>query len=150
MALVAGQIVVIVLAGLAGWLSFRVYEDHEAEERRELFVQAAREVAVDLTTIDYAHPDADVQRIVDSATGSFANSFSTHWWPILERSKLVGTVSDVGLESQTGDVGRVLVAMTVRASKPAQAQQEPQLWRMRVTVQKVGDRGKISAVAPVS
>lgn len=150
MALVAGQILVVVMAGLAGWLSFRVYEDHEADARRDLFVQAAREGAVNLTTIDYQHPDADVKRILDSATGSFRSSFSQHWWPLLERSKPVGSVSDVGLESQTGDVGQVLVAMTVKSSKPEHAQQEPQLWRMRITVQKVGDQGKISNVASVS
>jgi len=126
MALVAGQIAVLVMAGLAGWLSFRVYEDHRADARRDLFVQAAAQGAVNLTTIDYEHADADVQRILDSATGSFRNSFSRQWRPLVdlvirERSKLVGTVSDAGLESQTGDVGQVLVAATVKSSNPEHA-----------------------------
>ena len=152
MALLAGQVVVVVMAGLAGWLSFRVYQDHQADARRDLFVQTASQGAVNLTTIDYEHADADVQRILDSATGSFHNTFSQRGQPFLdlvkqERSKLVGTVSDAGLESQSGDMGQVLVAVTVKSSKPEHAQQEPQHWRMRITVQKVGDQGKISNVA---
>lgn len=155
MALVAGLIGVVVTGGLAGWLSFRGYEDHRATVQRNLFVQAARQGAMDLTTIDYEHVDADVQRILDSATGTFHDTFAQRWRPFVdlvkrERSKLVGTVNDVGLESQNGDLGEVLVAVTVKSSNPEQAQREPQVWRMRITVRRVGDQGKISNVAFVS
>lgn len=155
MALAAGVIGVVVMAALVGWLSFRAYEDHRADVQRNLFVQAARDGAVTLTSIDYQHADADAQRILDLATGSFHNNFSQRWRPFIElvkreRSKLTGTVSDAGLESQTGDIGQVLVAVTVRTSSPGQAHQEPQVWRMRITVHKVGDQGKISNVAFVS
>jgi Mce-associated membrane protein len=44
----------------------------------------------------------------------------------------------------------VLVAVTVRSSDPAQAGQEPQLWRMQITVQKIGDAAKVSDVVFVS
>lgn len=155
MALVAGQVLVVVMAGLVGWLSFRVYEDRQAEAQRDLFVHAARQGAVNLTTIDYEHADADMQRILDSATGSFRNSFSRRWRPLFDlvtrdRSKLVGTVTDIGLESQDGDVGQVLAAVTVKSAKPEHAQQEPQVWLLRITVKKAGDQGKISNVAFVS
>ncbi|MGH3636370.1 mammalian cell entry protein [Mycobacterium sp.] len=155
MAFAAGLIGVVVMAALAAWLGFPTYQDHQAGVRRTLFVQAARQGAVNLTTVDYEHADADAQRILDSATGSFHDHFSARWGPFVdlvkrEQSKLVGTVSDAGLESQTGDVGQVLVAVTVKTSNPGQAQQEPQVWRMRITVQKVGEAGKISNVAFVS
>jgi Mce-associated membrane protein len=154
-ALVAGLIAVVVLTGLVGWLSFRAYEADSLEAQRNLFVQAARQGAVNLSTVDYEHADADAQRILDSATGKFYDSFSHRRRSYIEnakrtRSKLVGTVTDAGLQSQTGDVGLVLVAVTVRSSDPAQAGQEPQLWRMQITVQKIGDAAKVSDVVFVS
>lgn len=155
MALTAGLTAIVVTGGLAGWLSFRGYEDHQADMQRNLFVQTARQGAQDLTTVDYEHVDDDVQRILDSATGTFHDTFAQRWRPFVdlikrERSKLVGTVNDAGLESQTGDLGQVLVAVTVKSSNPEHAQREPQVWRMRITVRKVGDQGKISNVAFVS
>lgn len=155
MALAAGTIGVVVMAALTSWLSFRVYEDHQADMRRDLFVQTARQGATQLTTIDYEHVDADAQRILDSATGGFRDTFAQRWRPFVdlvkhERSKLVGTVSDAGLESQSGDLGQVLVAVIVKSSNPEHAQREPQVWRMRISVRKIGDQAKISNVAFVS
>jgi Mce-associated membrane protein len=154
-ALVAGLTAGAVLAGLVGWLSFRTYEAQNREAQRNLFVQTAEEVAVNLSTVDYQHADADAQRILDSATGKFADSFSRRKQSYIDnakraRSKSLGAVTDAGLESQTGDQGRVLVAVTVKSADPAQAQQEPQFVRMRVTVQKTGDVAKVSDVAFVS
>jgi Mce-associated membrane protein len=150
-ALVAGLIVGAVLAGLVGWLGFRVYEADTIQAQRNLFVQAARQGAVNLSTVNYEHADADAQRILDSATGKFYDNFSHRTQSYIEnakraRSKLVGTVIEAGLQSQTGDLGRVLVAVTVKSSDPAQAEQEPALWRMQITVQKMGNVGKVSDV----
>jgi Mce-associated membrane protein len=155
MSLLAGLIGVVVLAGLVGWLGFRDYEAHQSEAQRNLFVAAARQSAVYLTTIDYQHIDTDVQRILDSSTGGFHDNFSVRWRPFVDlvkrgHSKLEGTVNEAGLESQKGDVGQVLVAVTVKSANPAGPQQEPQVWRMRITVKKMGGAGKISNVAFVS
>ena len=154
MALTAGLIAMVVMAALVGWLGFRAYEAHQARTQRDLFVQVARQGAVNLTTIDYEHSDADVQRILDSSTGSFRDSFSQRWRPFVdrvkrERSNLIGTVDEAGLESQSGDVGQVLVAVTVRSAEAGEEEREPQVWRMRITVQKVGDDGKLSNVVLV-
>jgi Mce-associated membrane protein len=154
-ALIAGLIAVVVLAGLVGWLSFRAYEADSIKAQRNLFVQVASEGAVNLSTVDYEHADADAQRILDSATGKFYDSFSHRRQSYIEnakrtRSKLTGTVTDAGLQSQTGDRGRVLVAVTVRSADPAQADVEPQFWRMEITVQKMGDAFKVSDVVFVS
>jgi Mce-associated membrane protein len=151
-ALIAGMIAVAVLTGLIGWLTFRAYEADSIQAQRNLFVQAASQGAANLSTVDYEHADADAQRILDSATGKFYDSFSHRRQSYIEnakrtRSKSVGTVTDAGLQSQTGDLGRVLVAVTVRSPDPAQ---EPQFWRMQITVQKMGDVAKLSDVVFVS
>ena len=154
-ALIAGLIAGVVLAGLVGWLSFRTYESQNREAQRNLFVQTAQQVAVNLSTVDYQHADGDAQRILDSATGKFADSFSRRKQSYIDhakrtRSKSLGAVTDAGLESLNGDLGRVLVAVTVKSTDPGQIQQEPQFLRMRITVQKMGDAAKVSDVVFVS
>jgi Mce-associated membrane protein len=150
-ALVAGLVAGVLLAGLVGWLGFRAYEAHNLEAQRNLFVQAARQGAANLLTVDYQHADADAQRILDSATGKFYDSFGRRKQSYIDnarrmRSKLVATATDAGLESRNGDQGKVLVAVTVKSSDPTQARQEPQFWRIRVTVKKMGDVAKVSDV----
>jgi Mce-associated membrane protein len=150
-ALAAGLVVGVVLAGLVGWLGFRAYEAHNLDVQRDLFVNAASQGAATLLTVDYQHADADAQRILDSATGKFYASFARRKQSYIDdakrtRSQLVGTVTDAGLESRSGDQGRVLVAVTVKSSDPAQTHQEPHFWRIRVTVRKTGDVAKISDV----
>jgi Mce-associated membrane protein len=155
LALITGLVAGMVLAGLVGWLGFRAYEAHKIEAQRTLFVQTARQEAVNISTVDYQHADADAQRVLDLATGRLYDKFSRRKQSYIDtakqmRSKTVGTVTDAGLESQSGDVGRVLVAVTVSSSDPTHARREPQYARMRITVRKVGDVAKVTDVVPVS
>ena len=154
-ALIAGLIAGVVLAGLVGWLGFRTYQAQNREAQRDLFVQTAQQVAVNLSTVDYQHAEADAQRILDSATGKFADSFSRRKQSYIDhakrtQSRSLGAVTDAGLETQNGNQGRVLVAVTVTSADPAQAEREPQFLRMRITVQKMGDAAKVSDVMFVS
>ena len=149
-ALVVGAVVVATLTGLAGWRGYLAYEKHEARARQALFVQTARQGAVNLTTINYTEVDADVQRIIDSATGAFRADFEKRAQSFIEvvkaaQSKSEGTVSDAGLESQQGDSAQVLVAVAVK-SRTAGGQEAPREWRMRIGVQAVGNDAKVSNV----
>ncbi|TQK28485.1 Mce protein [Arthrobacter sp. SLBN-53] len=144
LATVLGLVVVLALAGLVGWLGFRTYESQKLEAKRELFLQVGRQGAINLTTIDWEHAEGDVQRILDSATGSFYDDFEQRAAPFVDvvkqaQSKSVGSVTEAGLESDTDTEARVLVAVTVQTSNAGAAEQQPRLWRMRVTVQDVGD-----------
>jgi Mce-associated membrane protein len=150
LALVAGAVVVATLAGLAGWRGYHAYEKHEAQVKRDLFVQIARQGAVNLTTIDYGQIEGDVQRILDSSTGRFRDDFAKRSQPFIEmvkaaQSKSEGTVTDAGLESERGDSAQVLVAVAVK-SRTAAGQEAPREWRMRIEVQSVGDDAKVSNV----
>jgi Mce-associated membrane protein len=147
---VAVASIVVVLAGLTGWLGFRAYETHRALEQREVFLRVGSQEAINLTTIDFAEADADIQRILDSSTGGFYDDFSKRGQPFADvlkqtRSKTVGTVIAAGVESSTDTSAHVLVAVTVQTSK-AGAPPQPRSWRMRLTVQKTGDAAKVSNV----
>jgi Mce-associated membrane protein len=155
LALVLGLVMVLALAGLVSWLGHRAYESHQAQEQRRLFLQVGRQGALNLTTISYTETQADVQRILDSATGSFYDDFQKRSPAFIEivkqaQSKSEGTVTEAGLESEGGDQGQVLVAVTVKTSTAGTAEPQPRAWRMRIGVQKVGDGAKVSNVEFVS
>jgi Mce-associated membrane protein len=133
-----------------GWLGYRAYQEHVANAKRDLFVQVARQGAVNLTTINYTEADSDVQRILDLSTGAFRDDFEQRSKPFVDvvkaaQSKSEGTVTDAGLESQRGDSAQVLVAVAVK-SRTAGGEEAPREWRMRIEVRSVGADAKVSNV----
>jgi Mce-associated membrane protein len=151
-AAVIGLVVIVGLATLVGWLGFKAYRLHQAQDQRQIFVEVARQGALNLTTIDWHHGDADVKRILDSATGTFYDDFAKRQQPFVEILKKVqatskGTITEAGLESESGDEAQVLVSMSVTTSNIGAAEQEPRAWRMRISVQKSGDDVRVSNVA---
>jgi Mce-associated membrane protein len=151
LALALGLLIVTALGSLVGWLGFRADQSHQREQQRAMFLAAARQGALNLTTISYTEVDADIKRILDSATGTFHDDFQKRSEPFVAvvkqaQSKSQGTITESGLESMQGDNARALVAVTVTTSNAGAAQQEPRSWRMRIDVQKVGDVAKVSNV----
>lgn len=151
LATAAGLVAVVALAALTGWLGFRAHESREAERLSELYLQVGRQAAVNLTTIGFESAEADVQRVLDIATGTFYDDFEQRAQPFIEvvkqaQSKSVGTIGEAGLESESDGEAQVLVAVTVQTSNAGAAEQAPRAWRMRLTVQKVGDDAKVSDV----
>ena len=146
-----GLVVIIMLAALAVWFGYRAHQSQQAQAQRSEFIRVARQGALNLTTIDWQRADADVQRILDSATGEFYDDFDKRSKPFVDlvkqaKSATLGTVTEAGLESQTADSAQVLVAVNVTTSYVGQPQPEPHEWRMRISVQRVGDQDKVSNV----
>lgn len=149
--IIVGLVIVAALAGLGGWLAYRVHQDREAQAQRNLYVQVARQAAVNLTTINYTEVDSDIKRILDSATGTFHDDFQNRSQPFVDvvkkvQSKSEGTVAEAALLSDTKDQAQVLVAISVKTSTAAGPEQEPRRWRMRISVDKAGDSAKVSNV----
>jgi Mce-associated membrane protein len=147
-----GVAIIVALVGLAGWLGYRLHQDHQVQAQRNLYVQVARQTAINLTTISYTEVDADIKRVLDSATGAFHDEFQNRSQPFVEvvkkvQSKSEGTVAEAGLLTYTKDQAQVLVAVAVKTSMAAApADPEPRRWRMRLTVDKTGDGAKVSNV----
>lgn len=150
-AILVGLAIVAVLAALVGWLGFRLFQLHQAQAHRSQFLQVARQGALNLTTIDWQHADADVHRILDGATGEFYDDFAKRSQPFIDvvkqaKAKTVGTVTEAGLESDTADSAQALVAVSVLTSGADEPAQTPREWRLRIYVQRVGDQVKVSNV----
>lgn len=152
LATIAGLIAVVALAGLTGWLGYHAQKSRALDEQRQVFLQVGRQGALNLTTLDFEHIDADVQRVLDSATGTFYDDFQQRAASFADvvkqvKSKSVGTVSSAGLvEPNTPTEAQVLVAVTVKSDIAGQPEQPLRSWRMRITVQKVEDETKVSNV----
>jgi len=151
LAMLVGLTVVVPLAGLVGWLGYHAKTSHNDEVQRNMFVQAARQGALNLTTIDWQHADSDVQRILDGATGTFFADFSKRSQPFVDvvkraESKSVGTITEAGLESATPTDAQVLVAVAVKTSTGGTPERDSRSWRMRISVQMAGTQTKVSNV----
>lgn len=148
----AGLVIVAGLAGLSGYLGYRAQETREARSQHSEFLQVARQAAINLTTISYTEVDADIQRILDSATGAFRDDFQKRSGPFVEvvkqvQSKSEGTVSEAGfLLPEARDHAQVLIAVSVKTSTAAAPEQEPRRWRLRLDLQKTNDGAKVSNV----
>jgi Mce-associated membrane protein len=151
LALTAATVAVVALGALVGWLGLRAHQSQQTDHQRAAYLAAARQGALNLTTISYAEVDADIKRILDSATGEFYDDFQKRSQPFVEvvkqsQSKSQGTVTESALESVKGDAAQTLVSVAVTTSTAQAAQQQPRAWRMRVSVQKMGDTAKVSNV----
>lgn len=151
LAMAIGLTLVLVLGLLCAALGLRAFQAHRDQQLRAQLVEAARQEAVNLTTISYEHPEVDVKRILDAATGEFHDDFKNRSGPLMDVVKKVqsasaGTVTEAGLESVNGRQGQVLVAVTVKSSNAGNADPVPRFWRMRLTVTKQGSDTKVSKV----
>jgi Mce-associated membrane protein len=150
-ALVAGLVIVVALAALAGWLGIRAYESRSAAHQHDVAVQVAEQGAINLTTIDWQQADSNIRRILDGATGAFYDDFSQRSQPFAEvvkraKSTSVGTVTAAALESESGDDARVLVTVSVKTTAATTPEPGPRLWRMRMSLHEVHDQLKVSNV----
>lgn len=148
---VFGLVVVVALAILGGWFAFRIHQLQQAQDQRNQFLQVARQGALNLTTIDWQHADADVHRILDGATGEFYGDFAKRSQPFIEavqksKAKTAGTVVEAGLMSETTDTAQALVAVSVQTTNSISPDQVKRSWRLRIDVQKIGDQVKVSKV----
>ena len=148
---VAGLIAVVAVGTLSVWLGCRAHESQQIEAERQLYLQVACQGALDLTTIDYRHAQADSRRILDTATGQFHDEFSQRVEPfvdVVEKSKSSsqGTVTEPGLDSVAGDEAQATVAVSVHTTVPGSLKPVPRSWRMHLTLQKLSSDVKISNV----
>jgi Mce-associated membrane protein len=151
LAFITAGIAVLALAVTAGWLGYRAYEARATQTQHNLFLQVARQAAVNLTTISYTEVDKDIQRILDSATGAFRDDFQQRSQPFVEvvkqvQSKSEGTVSEAGFLTEARDRAQVLLAVSVKTATAVAPEQEPRRWRLRIDVEKTNDGARVSNV----
>ena len=148
--------VLVVLLGAVGWLVAMPATRRSRDDARQAALQAARQEAVNLTTISYETADADLGRIIASATGTLKTQFEAQraQFPgVLARDKSVsvGTVLAAGVASQSSSTVEALVAVDAAVSnaETAKAGGRPLVkhYRMDMKLVLVGGRWLVSQVA---
>lgn len=148
-------VALVALAGVGGWMGYRLVDERRDAAQQSRFVETARQGAINLTTIRHETVDQDIKRILDSSTGAFHDDFQKRAEPFAEvvrqaRSTSEGSVTSAALESHEGDSAQVLVVMSVQMSSHEAPEQVPTVWRMRIGVQQSGDDARVSDVQFVS
>jgi hypothetical protein len=115
------------------------------------YIDAGETMALALTTVDYRTVDRDVQHVLDNATGTFHDSFESRAAAFTQvvldaKSTSAGTITESRLESADSGQVKVFVAASVTTANEGQPPMPPRDWRLLITVQKVGDAYKASAV----
>jgi Mce-associated membrane protein len=150
-----GLVVVIILilglGCLAAWWGYQTLQARRADQQRAMFLAAGRQAAEDLTTIDYTAIDANIKRILDLSTGSFYDEFHKNTQGFVDvvtnaKSKSEGSVTAAGIETITGDTAQILASVSVKMTNTGAPEQQPRLWRMRISLQRGPNGTKVSNV----
>ena len=148
----------LLTAGLLSATGYMVWQHQKAAELRRSaaeFTAAARQDVINLMSMDYTRAQESVQRVLDNSTGKFRANFdetADEFVKALQDEKIVttATINDaaVELDSMTDEFAVVMVSATSRREgrQAPKEQQQPQVWRVLLTLERDGDQIKMSDV----
>lgn len=124
-------------------LQLRAYE--QVDDGRDAAVRAAQQSALNLTSIDNDDFKADVQRVLDGATGAFKTDFearSKELAQVLSQNQVAseGKVIDAGLVRYDDLNATALVVVDSNVKNVAVPEGRVNTYRMRLTLERQGDR----------
>ncbi|MEV6182049.1 hypothetical protein ACIHAR_09560 [Streptomyces sp. NPDC052016] len=134
----AGLVVATVLTTAAAvWLSVRVYEQRQTEQRRQDILAAARQSALNFTSLDYRHYDRDSRNVLRGATGAFKEQFAAQTAELTElvarnRSVSEGQVLEAGIVRADEHSARVQVVADSKVTNTAVPQGEARTYRLQL------------------
>lgn len=133
-----GLVVATVLTtALTIWLSFGLYNQREAEQRRQDLLAAARQSALNFTSLDYRHYDRDSANVLESATGDFKKQFAAQTEELTQlvaqnKSVSEGQVLEAGIVRSDEHSARVLVVADSRVTNIAAPKGEARTYRLQL------------------
>ncbi|WP_258053610.1 hypothetical protein [Streptomyces sp. Ru72] len=134
----AGLVAATVLTTvLSVWLGLRLADQRAAEQRRQDILAAARQSALNFTSLDYRHYDRDSGNVLKGATGEFKKEFAAQ---TAELTKLVaqnksvseGQVLEAGIVRSDADSARVLVVADSKVTNTAAPQGQARTYRLQL------------------
>ncbi|MBC2642278.1 MULTISPECIES: hypothetical protein [unclassified Rhodococcus (in: high G+C Gram-positive bacteria)] len=143
-------VVIVALVAAAVVLLLDLRSARERDDRRQAFVDTARQTVLNLTTIHPETAKEDVDRIIAGASGQFLEEFQGREDPfvgVVQDANVTteGEVIEAGVENgtETSISANVLVAARTMVSSKEQPDPSPRDFRMRVTISDVD--GKLTA-----
>ncbi|MER7521280.1 hypothetical protein [Streptomyces sp. NPDC126499] len=102
------------LTAASGWLGLRLYERQEEDRRHQDILAAARQSALNFTSLDYRHYERDSANVLNGATGDFKKQFAAQTRQLTKivtdnKSVSEGQILDAGIARSDERSARVLV-----------------------------------------
>jgi Mce-associated membrane protein len=135
----------------AVWLGLQVYEHRETEQRRQDILAAARQSALNFTSLDYRHYDRDSANVLKGATGEFREQFAGQTGQLTKlvaqnKSVSEGQILEAGLVRSDEDSARVLVVADSKVTNVAVPKGESRTYRLQLDLVREDGRWLTSAV----
>lgn len=153
----AGRLVLFAVLALAavvalvgtGVLTPKLSAAAARDDRRAEVLHAARQQAVNFTTLDYRHLDRDLARVLTGSTGDFRKQFQAgvkDLTTLFTANKVVSTgeVLEAGLVSSDSDSARVLVVADSTVVNTASPKGDKRHSRIQLDLVRHGDRWLVS------
>ncbi|MDO0915432.1 hypothetical protein QQM39_32830 [Streptomyces sp. DT2A-34] len=137
-AMAVGLVVATVLTtALTIWLTLGLYAQREADQRRQDILSAARQSALNFTSLDYRHYDRDSANVLAGATGDFKKQFTAQTEQLTRlvaenKSVSEGQVLEAGIVRSDENAARVLVVADSKVTNTAAPQGEARTYRLQL------------------
>ncbi|MFC9128379.1 hypothetical protein ACFT4A_16225 [Streptomyces sp. NPDC057099] len=127
----------VITTALTLWLALGLYEQREADQRHQGILAAARQSALNFTSLDYRHYDRDSANVLAGATGDFKKQFTAQTdqlTKLVAQNKSVseGQVLEAGIVRSDEDSARVLVVADSKVTNTAAPEGEARTYRLQL------------------
>lgn len=144
-------ILCLLLAAAAAWLALDLRGYRQDEQAGRAALAAARQEAVNLTSIDYQSLEPDLTGVLELATGAFKADFSgraADLRGILTENKVVSTgqVLTSGLAESSRTRATALVVVDSTVANTADPQGQVRHYRMQMDLERIGGAWFVSSL----
>ncbi|WP_237330206.1 hypothetical protein [Streptomyces sp. BA2] len=127
-------------SALALWLGLQVYEQRATEQRHQDILAAARQSALNFTSLDYRHYGRDSENVLKGATGDFKKQFTAQTaqlTKLVAKNKSVskGQVLEAGITRADEDSARVLVVADSKVTNTAAPDGQARTYRLQLDLE---------------
>ncbi len=114
-----------------------LHRQREAERQRQDILAAARQSALNFTTLDYRHYERDSGNVLDGATGDFKKQFAAQTGQLTKlvaenKSVSKGQILDAGLVRSAADSARVLVVADSEVTNKSVPKGQARTYRLQL------------------
>lgn len=148
----AGLVAATVLTTVAAvWLGLKLADQRGVEQRRQDVLAAARQSALNFTSLDYRHYDRDSRNVLKGATGDFKKQFAAQTAQLTKlvaqnKSVSEGQVLEAGIVRSDARSARVLVVADSKVTNTAAPQGQARTYRLQLDLVRTGGRWLTSDV----
>lgn len=127
----------LAVTALGGWLCLQVYDQRAEVRRHQDILAAARQSALNFTSLDYRHYDRDSANVMKGATGDFKEQFAAQTGELTKlvaanRSVSEGQVLEAGIARADERSARVLVVADSKVTNKAAPEGQSRTYRLQL------------------